>query len=205
MACVASSLCEVTFFFEATNAGRGAADRSQYRQVARFAAAAIAAYRQNHTRAPKAADSHAPAARNVALCSRICPLEIDKAVSYAYCVGFGGLGLDCNLVRAVCRPKRRLVDYYEASGVGLDHYAQVLHDKRIKYDWKYGEHNFPHDIVHRELSTGRSRVDALTALGIEANVVPESNVLDGINVVRKMLGRKSRKDPPTGVMPAAVA
>ena len=43
--------------------------------------------------------------------------------------------------------------------------------------------------MHRELSTGRSRVDALTALGIEANVVPESNVLDGINVVRKMLGR----------------
>ena len=31
--------------------------------------------------------------------------------------------------------ERRLVDYYEASGVGLDHDAQVLHDKRIKYDW----------------------------------------------------------------------
>jgi hypothetical protein len=27
--------------------------------------------------------------------------------------------------------ERRLVDYYEGSGVGLDHYAQVLHDKRI--------------------------------------------------------------------------
>jgi phage terminase large subunit len=36
--------------------------------------------------------------------------------------------------------ERRLVDYYEASGVGLDHYAQVLQDKRIQHGWKYGDH-----------------------------------------------------------------
>jgi phage terminase large subunit len=40
--------------------------------------------------------------------------------------------------------ERRLVDYYEGSGVGLDHYAQVLHDKRIQHGWKYGDHYFPH-------------------------------------------------------------
>jgi hypothetical protein len=85
--------------------------------------------------------------------------------------------------------ERRLVDYYECSGVGLDHYAQMLHDKRIKHGWKYGEHYFPPDVVHRELSTGRSRLDALSALGIQATVVPESIVLDGINEVRKLLGR----------------
>jgi len=85
--------------------------------------------------------------------------------------------------------ERRLVDYYEASGVGLDHYARVLHDKRIEHGWKYGDHYFPHDIKHREFTTGRSRVQALAAHGIDAVVVPESNVLDGINVTRKMLGR----------------
>jgi hypothetical protein len=31
--------------------------------------------------------------------------------------------------------ERRLVDYYESSGVGLDHYVDVLHDKRRKYGW----------------------------------------------------------------------
>jgi phage terminase large subunit len=46
--------------------------------------------------------------------------------------------------------ERRLVDYYEGSGVGLDHYAQVLHDKRIQHGWKYGDHYFPHDITVRE-------------------------------------------------------
>jgi phage terminase large subunit len=35
----------------------------------------------------------------------------------------------------------------------------------------------------------KSRLDTLAGLGIEANVVPQSNVLDGINVVRRMLGR----------------
>ena len=51
----------------------------------------------------------------------------------------------------------------------------------------YGK--LPHDIKHRELTTGRSRLQALNTLGIDAVVVPESSVLDGINVVRRMLGR----------------
>src|SRR6478736_1549923 len=61
--------------------------------------------------------------------------------------------------------ERRLVDYYEASGVGLDHYAQVLNDKRREHGWKYGDHYFPHDIKHRELATGRSRLQALNTPG----------------------------------------
>jgi hypothetical protein len=65
----------------------------------------------------------------------------------------------------------------------------VLHDKGREHGWKYGDHYFPHDIKHRELTTGRSRLQALNTLGIDAVVVPESSVLDGINVVRRMLGR----------------
>ena len=65
----------------------------------------------------------------------------------------------------------------------------MLHDKRIQHGWKYGDHYFPHDIKHRELTTGRSRLQALNILGIAAVVVPEASVLDGINVVRRMLGR----------------
>ena len=60
---------------------------------------------------------------------------------------------------------------------------------RIQHGWKYGDHYFPHDITHRELASGKSRLQALAALGIDAVVVPQSNVLDGINVVRRMLGR----------------
>jgi phage terminase large subunit len=65
----------------------------------------------------------------------------------------------------------------------------VLNEKRIAGGYKYGEHYFPHDIVHREFTSGKSRRDALAGMGIEATIVPQSNVLDGINVVRRMLGR----------------
>jgi phage terminase large subunit len=82
----------------------------------------------------------------------------------------------------------RFVDYHEGSGVGLDEYARVLTDKAHRRRWVYGKHYFPHDVAHRELANhGKSRVDALRALGINPIVVPVSNVNDGINAVRQVL------------------
>jgi hypothetical protein len=91
-------------------------------------------------------------------------------------------------IQCVAR-ERRLVDYYESSGVGLDHYARVLQEKREKHKWLYGTHYFPHDIAQREISSGMSRVDTLRGLGLEAEVVPQHAVHDGINAVRRMLDR----------------
>jgi phage terminase large subunit len=79
--------------------------------------------------------------------------------------------------------ERRLIDYYEASGVGLDHYAKVLEGK----DYVWGTHYLPHDIANKELSTGHSRADTLRGLGIEPEIVPQAAVLDGVNAVRRML------------------
>jgi phage terminase large subunit len=120
---------------------------------------------------------------------RICPIEINKDVRTHTAWDLGVSDSTAIWFIQCINRERRLVDYYEASGVGLDHYAQVLHDKRIQHGWKYGDHYFPHDIKHRELTTGRSRLQALNTLGIDAVVVPESSVLDGINLVRRMLGR----------------
>lgn len=79
--------------------------------------------------------------------------------------------------------ERRLIDYYETSGVGLDHYAQVLKDK----GYLYGDHYFPHDVQAKELGSGLSRVDTLKGLGITAEVVAQSSVMDGINATRRMI------------------
>jgi hypothetical protein len=84
--------------------------------------------------------------------------------------------------------ERRLVDYYEASGVGLDEYVRVLEEKQKEHRWIYGLHHFPHDIEVRELGNkGLSRSDTLAGLGIKAKVVPLHNVNDGINAVRRLL------------------
>lgn len=77
----------------------------------------------------------------------------------------------------------RVIDYYEASGYGLDHYAAML-DKR---GYKYGKHFLPHDAKVRELGTGKSRVEVLQSLGVNAEVLPALGVEDGINAVRMTL------------------
>ena len=80
----------------------------------------------------------------------------------------------------------RLIDYYEASGVGLDHYAGVLQRK----GYLYGETLLPHDANHREMANGRTRIETLRRLGIaRPRIVPLQSLEDGINAARVILPR----------------
>lgn len=79
----------------------------------------------------------------------------------------------------------RMVDYYAANGFGLDHYAKVLQER----GYRYGRHHLPHDVEVKELGTGRSRLETLRGLGIQADVVRKLSVEDGINAVRRILPR----------------
>lgn len=81
--------------------------------------------------------------------------------------------------------EERIIDYYEASGVGLDHYATVLREK----GYLYGQHFFPHDVAVKSLSTGVSRVETLRGLGIAATIVPRHSVMDGINAAQRYIDR----------------
>ena len=79
----------------------------------------------------------------------------------------------------------RVIDYYEASGYGLDHYAGVL-DKR---GYLYGKHYAPHDIQVRELGSGKSRLETARGLGIKFEVLPADSVQDGISTARLLISR----------------
>ena len=80
----------------------------------------------------------------------------------------------------------RVIDYYENSGVGLDHYAKVLNEK----GYVYSEHILPHDVRVKELGTGKSRLETLDALGIKnITIAPMLAVEDGIQSVRTMISR----------------
>lgn len=79
--------------------------------------------------------------------------------------------------------ERRVIDFYENSGEGLIHYIKVLKDKK----YIYGEHYAPHDIKVRELSTGKSRLETASSLGLDFNVIPKLGVQDGIDAVRNIL------------------
>jgi hypothetical protein len=80
----------------------------------------------------------------------------------------------------------RIIDYYENSGVGLDHYAKVLSKK----GYHYSEHILPHDVQVKELGTGKSRIETLDALGIsDITIAPRLSVDDGIQAARSMIAR----------------
>ena len=76
-----------------------------------------------------------------------------------------------------------VIDYYESSGVGLQHYADVLSKK----EYTYGDHLAPHDIEVRELGSGKSRLETAYTLGIKFRVIPKMKVADGINAARMLI------------------
>ena len=79
----------------------------------------------------------------------------------------------------------RLIDYYEACGEGLPHYAAVLETK----PYLYGRHIAPHDIQVRELGSGRSRIETAQSLGIRFEVAPQIGLEDGIHATRMLFPR----------------
>ena len=79
-----------------------------------------------------------------------------------------------------------LIDYYENSGVGLDHYAKILHEKGYNYE----AHILPHDVRVKELGTGKSRLETLDSLGIyNIEIAPRLSIDDGIQATRSLLNR----------------
>lgn len=76
--------------------------------------------------------------------------------------------------------EKRMIDYYQNTGYGLDHYVRVINDK----PYNYGSHNFPHDVEVKELGTGKSRRETLESLGTQVTTVPNLSIMDGINAGR---------------------
>lgn len=77
----------------------------------------------------------------------------------------------------------RLIDYYEAAGVGLDHYVKVLRER----DYAYARHIAPFDIEVKEFGSGRTRLEQAASLGVRFRVAPRVPQADGINAVRTLL------------------
>lgn len=117
---------------------------------------------------------------------RICPVPVERSalVHVAWDLGVGDSTalVFCQVIGR----EWRIVDYYEANGVGLDHYVQVLNGK----GYTYGDQILPHDVGVRELGTGRSRLEVLGSLGVRnVKVLPATPVDDGINAVRMTLSK----------------
>jgi hypothetical protein len=79
----------------------------------------------------------------------------------------------------------RLIDYFEASGEGLQYYHKMLQNKPYTYDKNY----VPHDSRQRSMQTGCSLLDTAQKMGLKLHVVETHRIEDGIESVRGMLPR----------------
>lgn len=77
----------------------------------------------------------------------------------------------------------RFVDYYENSGFGLEHYVNIIREKKFRI----GKNILPHDVAVRDLSTGISREQFLWDLGLtNIYVMSKIGLMEGIEKVRKL-------------------
>jgi len=82
-----------------------------------------------------------------------------------------------------------ILDCYSQSGVGVDHYADVIHKRAEEHGWEHGIDFVPHDAKIKEWGTGRTRVETMRELGLNPQLVPMASKMDGINAVRVTLPR----------------
>ncbi len=79
----------------------------------------------------------------------------------------------------------RIIDCYENSKQGLEHYIKVIQGK----EYSYGKHIGPHDIRVMEFGTGMTRVEKAKQLGINFTIAPDISIYDGIEAVRSCLSK----------------
>ena len=97
--------------------------------------------------------------------------------------------------------EERMIDYYENSGEGFNHYFQVLQERK----YVYGKHYAPHDIMVRELGSGQSRYETARNLGVTFEIrharskrdgtikaksaIPNIGIQDGIDSCKRKMSK----------------
>jgi len=116
---------------------------------------------------------------------RITSVPYDPAVPVHTAFDLGVADSTAIFFFQVIGKELHVIDYYEASGYGLPHYAAVLAARGYTYGTEY----LPHDGMAREMGTGRSRFETLHDLTNRwPRIVPQQSVMDGINAARITIG-----------------
>lgn len=87
----------------------------------------------------------------------------------------------------------RIIDYYEKSKEGLEHYVKVIDNK----PYSYLRHWAPHDIAVKEFGSGLSRLEKARQLGIKfetrdsgtRSALPQISIEDGIEACRSAFSK----------------
>ena len=80
-----------------------------------------------------------------------------------------------------------IIDYYENTNEGIEHYARMIHSR----PYIYGHHIGPHDLeVHEQSGMGYTRREIYRSLGVDFDIiVPKCNPLTRIEKIRSTTSR----------------
>lgn len=117
------------------------------------------------------------------------PFDSGARVNTAWDLGIGDATAICFF--QILGNEIHFIDYYEAEGEALSHYANVIERKAKDNGWLMGQHYAPHDAANRELSSGVSRQQTAAGLGLNFIILPtlKMRLADGIECVRGMFPR----------------
>lgn len=82
-----------------------------------------------------------------------------------------------------------ILDCYTASGVGLDHYADVVRKRAEEHGWIDGIDFVPHDAKVQEWGSGKTRVETMREFSLSPQLCVSASKMDGINAARQTLAR----------------
>jgi hypothetical protein len=80
-----------------------------------------------------------------------------------------------------------VLDVYGASNVGVQHYAEVIEQRKKQHGWIDGIDYVPQDAKVKEWGIGRTRVESMRLHGLDPQVVRDASKADGIEAARRTL------------------
>ena len=78
---------------------------------------------------------------------------------------------------------KNFIDYMHGSNVPIIEWCKRVNS----LPYIYGTHNGPHDLEHREMTTGKTRKEVAAEFGIDFDIVPNIPIMDGIDAVKAFL------------------
>ena len=80
-----------------------------------------------------------------------------------------------------------ILDVIRDNNKGLKDYAADIREWRSTRGAHFGQHFGPHDLMVREWSGGRSRLDVAYDMGLDFDVIPRKNKADTLDCIRSLL------------------
>jgi phage terminase large subunit len=80
-----------------------------------------------------------------------------------------------------------VIDYFQAAGLTVADYADVLKERKREHGYSYGRHYAPHDATSDNIQTGRSIDDTAMECGLYFEIVQRGSVAAGINATRQLI------------------